>query len=87
MEIMSNIIDNINIDNNIYFNSSDPKAADLYFTMARESGNEVHSLQADPLFLDVENGDFTLLPDSPAIGLGFRPFRVSAGVETNTFSK
>jgi hypothetical protein len=87
MEIMSNIIDNINIDNNIYFNLSDPKAADLYFTMARKSGNEVHSLQADPLFLDVENGDFTLLPDSPAIGLGFRPFRVRAGVETNTFSK
>jgi hypothetical protein len=87
MEIMSNIIDNINIDYNIYFNSSDPKAADLYFTMARKSGNEVNSLQSDPLFLDVENGDFTLLPDSPAIGLGFRPFRISAGVETNTFSK
>jgi hypothetical protein len=78
---MANTIDNINIDGNIYFNTSDPEAADAYFTLARKYGNELHSVQADPLFKDPENGDFTLLPNSPAIGLGFRPFRINAGVE------
>jgi len=81
MQGMANTIDNIKIDNNIYFNTSDPRAADEYFTLARKYDNEVNSLQADPLFKDPENGDFTLSPDSPAIGLGFRPFKIKAGVE------
>lgn len=81
MQGMANTIDNINIDNNIYFNSSDPEAADVYLTLARKYENEVHSIQADPLFKDPENGDFTLLPNSPAIPLGFRPFKINAGVE------
>ncbi|MCX6225527.1 MAG: hypothetical protein NTV01_12390, partial [Bacteroidia bacterium] len=79
MEIMANAIDNINTDCNIYFNSADPKAADAYFALARKCGNEVHSVQSDPLFKDVVNGDFALLPNSPAIGLGFRPFELNAG--------
>ena len=32
-----------------------------------------HSVVADPLFADPENGDFTLAPQSPAWSLGFRP--------------
>lgn len=78
---IANVIDNISIDNNIYFNTSDPEAANAYFTLARKYGNEVHSVQSDPLFKDPENGDFTILKDSPAIGLGFRPFSIDAGVE------
>ena len=88
MEIMANIINNINIDYNIYFNTSDRNAADAYFTLARKNDNEVHSVQSDPLFKDAANGDFTLLPGSPAVGLGYRPFKISAGVErliSNTF--
>ena len=30
-----------------------------------------HSIVADPVFADVENGDFTLRPESPAFKLGF----------------
>lgn len=87
MQGIANTIDNINTDNNIYFNTSDPKAAEAYFIMARKYGNEVHSVQTDPLFKDAANGDFTLLPDSPAIGLGFRPFSINAGVQNRVFSK
>jgi hypothetical protein len=79
MEIMANIIDNINIDCNIYFNTSDPKAADDYFTLARKYGNEIQSVQSDPLFIDVANGDFRLAPNSPALKLGFMPFELKAG--------
>jgi hypothetical protein len=40
-------------------------------------GQDVHSVVADPLFVDPENGDFTLRPDSPALALGFQPIDLS----------
>lgn len=40
-------------------------------------GREEESLVADPLFKDMKNGDFTLLPDSPALALGFKPLDMS----------
>jgi hypothetical protein len=87
MQGIANTIDNINTDGNVFYNTSDSKAADNYLTLARKYGNEVHSVQSDPGFKDAENGDFTLLPDSPAIGLGFRPFKINAGVERHIDSK
>ncbi len=40
-------------------------------------GIDKHSLVANPLFVDPDNGDFTLQPESPAFKLGFKPFDLS----------
>lgn len=40
----------------------------------RSKGLDQHSILADPLFLDPQNGDYTVREDSPALGLGFRNF-------------
>jgi len=39
-------------------------------------GMDRHSVIADPLFVDAENGDYRLQPDSPALKLGFKPIPV-----------
>ena len=36
-----------------------------------------HSVFADPLFVDLANGDFRLKPESPALKLGFQPIDTS----------
>ena len=44
----------------------------------RETGKDRHSIYADPLFLDADNYDFRLRPDSPALALGFEPIDITA---------
>ncbi len=47
------------------------------FEQWQAEGIDAHSIVADPLFADPENGDFTLAPDSPALSIGFVPFDLS----------
>jgi hypothetical protein len=42
----------------------------------REMGFDVHSLIADPLFVDPDKGDYRLKPESPAFRLGFKAIPV-----------
>jgi hypothetical protein len=43
----------------------------------RERGLDVHTIAADPLFVDLENDDYTLRADSPALKVGFVPIDFS----------
>ena len=38
----------------------------------REMGFDANSIVADPLFVDAENGDYRLKPESPALKLGIK---------------
>jgi hypothetical protein len=43
----------------------------------RKRGFDEHSITADPLFVDLENNDYSLKPDSPAFKVGFKPIDLS----------
>jgi len=46
----------------------------FYFRAYQKAGFEPHSIVADPLFMNPEQGDYRVKPDSPAIKLGFENF-------------
>ena len=71
------------VDNNCYFNAAgDPVTfAGMDLEAWQKLGYDQHSIIADPLFVDAENHDYHLKPDSPALKIGFKPFDYSkAGV-------
>jgi parallel beta-helix repeat protein len=47
------------------------------FSDWRKLGQDLHSIIADPCFKDLKKFDFTLMDDSPALGLGFKPIDTS----------
>ena len=65
-------------DYNIYYPASGQKlilkgVQDESWDQWRKLGFDEHSLVTDPLFVDPENGDYRLKPESPAHELGFKP--------------
>ena len=64
------------LDNNIYWSTSGRPPVfpgDKTFAEWQQSGHDRHSIVANPRFVDAERFDFRLLPDSPALKLGFQP--------------
>ena len=71
-------------DFNIYYNTADPEMGKSMLEKQRNDGVDTHSLAIDPLFVDPDNGDFRLKPDSPALKLGFVPLDMSqVGLRSN----
>lgn len=72
-------------DNNVYWATGGVQPSSLIWpngtTLAEWTsltGNDVHSLIADPLFVDAPGGDFSLQPTSPAWALGWTPIDLSS---------
>ena len=67
------------MDNNCYWNAADHEIlfAGKTFQQWQESGYDQHSVIDNPGFADIENRDFTLSPDSPAIKVGFQEIDLS----------
>jgi parallel beta helix pectate lyase-like protein/glycosyl hydrolase family 141 len=73
----------IKMDNNCYFNAAGKGITfgRMDIKTWRDKGYDKNSLIADPLFVDPDNHDYRLKPNSPALKLGFQPFDFSkAGV-------
>ena len=66
-------------DNNLYYQTDGQPIQFGQQSMAewQKSGQDAHSVVADPLFVDPEHGDFTLKPGSPAAKIGFQPIDMS----------
>ena len=71
--------DKYRVDYNLYFQASgEPVTFKSWsFEEWKARGNDVHSLIADPLFVDPQNGNFNLKPGSPALKIGFKPIDIS----------
>lgn len=65
------------MDGNLYFNSKNPDWMEEHFTRMRKINKEETSLFADPMFIDVANGNFGFKEGSPALKLGIEPLDVS----------
>jgi hypothetical protein len=67
------------MDYNLYFDASGapPRFTRFTFDEWKKKGLDSHSVVADPLFVDPEQGDFRLRPGSPALKLGFKAIDLS----------
>ncbi|MHC4360435.1 MAG: right-handed parallel beta-helix repeat-containing protein [Planctomycetota bacterium] len=63
-------------DYNVLYSPTDPNAGERHISQWRKKGIEKHSISADPLFEDIEKGDFRLKANSPALKLGIKSLDV-----------
>ncbi|MCL5099414.1 MAG: right-handed parallel beta-helix repeat-containing protein, partial [Candidatus Omnitrophica bacterium] len=77
------------MDYNLYFDArpgatpDSMRFAGMTLEQWHQHGHDLHSVIANPLFVDPARFDFRLQPDSPALKLGFKPIDVSqVGVRT-----
>ncbi len=72
--------------NNCYWNTSgkEIRPAGMSFEQWQQKGHDIGTIIADPMFVDADNYDFRLKPNSPALKIGFKPFDYNrAGVYGN----
>ena len=67
-------------DRNLYWNVSGSRVfiGNQSFSQWQATGQDKHSVVADPLFVDPMNGNFALRPGSPARQIGFEPWDISS---------
>jgi outer membrane protein assembly factor BamB len=71
------ILDAEKIDNNLYWSAEQYRNPGIEHKQLKEfqaAGIDVHSVSADPKFIDPENYDLRVADDSPALKLGFENF-------------
>jgi len=66
-------IEEPNTDDNVLWCPDQPSLAESCLKAMRELGRDLKSIASDPKFVDGDNDDFRLQPDSPAWDLGFCP--------------
>ncbi len=70
-------------DYNLFWCPAGPEWGQRHIDEQRRYGVELHSLSADPMFVDVKRGDLRLRPESPARALGIQTWNIStAGLLT-----
>jgi len=71
--------DQFHLDYNLYWQAAGQPILFGKETLAewRKQGQDVHSLVANPLFVDPDHGEFSLKPGSPALKIGFHPIDLS----------
>jgi hypothetical protein len=70
---------NVAFDRNVYWradSNADFPMAKMSLEQWHQKGQDQHSLVADPGFANPAGDEFTLRPDSPALGAGFVPFEL-----------
>jgi len=73
-----NTLENLaEFDSNLYYSPSLEQDANDPLAKLRKDGYEKNGAIGDPLFVDWENGDFRLKPDSPALKMGIKSIDIS----------
>nr|MBC8399952.1 hypothetical protein [Candidatus Neomarinimicrobiota bacterium] len=68
---LAHLLDLARPDYNLFY-SPDDKAGEIFFKQIQRLGHEANGRFADPLFVDLQNGDVRLNPGSPALEMGIR---------------
>ncbi|WP_444794557.1 right-handed parallel beta-helix repeat-containing protein [Saccharicrinis sp. GN24d3] len=70
-------IKDVDSDFNIFYcKENNSLAEQTLSSLQKDYNSDLNSLATDPLFVDPENGDFRLKPESPALKMGFIQFDV-----------
>jgi len=59
-------------DYNLFYSAGKPGMSAAFVRRLQKTGSDENSISADPLFVDFENQDFRLKPDSPMFKRGFK---------------